>query len=81
MIEGIERLLSRPRGAFKLGELEQACPGVSRDMVRHVPRERQEQGAIRCTGRGAGAAWTRADPVEEGNALPLNRGSEGGYDQ
>ncbi len=64
VIEGIERLLSDPDGRFRLSELEQRCPGVSRDMVRRVLREQQAEGAISCNGRGAGAMWSRglSDP-------------------
>jgi Fic family protein len=58
---GINRLLSRSKGEFKISELEQLCPGVSRDMVRHVLREQQEQGLIACSGRGVSARWAKAD--------------------
>jgi len=67
VIDGIEQLLARPGGAFKLSELEQLCPGVSRDMVRHVLREQQAQGGVSCSGRGAGAIWSKLDGREEGN--------------
>jgi hypothetical protein len=66
VLKGIDRLLSRPRGTFKISELEQVCPGVSRDMIRHVLREQQAQGAVSCSGRGAGAAWSRGGG-DEGN--------------
>jgi Fic family protein len=59
VIEGIGQLLSRPGGTFRIGELEQTCPGVSRDMVRHVLREQQAAGVIVCAGRGSGAAWLK----------------------
>ena len=39
----IAHLLARP-GGFRLAELEPACPGVSRDMVRLVLREQQQAG-------------------------------------
>jgi Fic family protein len=61
VIAGINQLLSRSKGEFKISELEQACPGVSRDMVRHVLREQQEQGFIGCSGRGAGAVWAKTN--------------------
>jgi hypothetical protein len=41
---GIERLAKRPSGEFTISELEQACPGVSRDMIRRVLREHQLEG-------------------------------------
>jgi Fic family protein len=43
--------------SFTIAELEQACPGVSRDMIRIVLREQQKQGAVECVGRGPAAAW------------------------
>ncbi|WP_295584174.1 Fic family protein [uncultured Lamprocystis sp.] len=67
VLKGIDQLLARPRGTFKISELEQVCPGVSRDMIRHVLREQQSQGVISCSGRGAGAAWSREDGGNQGN--------------
>jgi Fic family protein len=47
------------RDRFTLADLEQACPGVSRDMVRRVLRDLQRAGGVECLGRGPGAAWRR----------------------
>ncbi len=44
---------------FTLAQLEQACPGVSRDMIRRVLREQQGSGAVECMGRGPGARWKK----------------------
>lgn len=46
-------------GDFTLAELERACPGVSRDMVRRVLMDLRKSGQVRCLGRGPGAAWRR----------------------
>jgi len=46
-------------GDFTLGDLERACPGVSRDMVRRVLRDLQKSGKVLCLGRGPGAPWRR----------------------
>ena len=46
-------------GDFTLAQLERACPGVSRDMVRRVLREFQKGGKVVCFGRGPGAGWRR----------------------
>jgi hypothetical protein len=70
VIKGIAALLAKPGSAFKISALEQACPGVSRDMIRHVLREQQSQGIIGCSGRGAGANWSR------GGAWGGNKGNE-----
>ena len=52
---------ARP-GAFGIGDIEKDCPGVSRDMVRHVLRQMREAGLVNVEGRGRGAKWrgTRA---------------------
>lgn len=79
VIQGIDHLLSRPDRAFRLRELEQLCPGVSRDMVRHVLREQQQSGAVTCSGRGAGALWSRGGG-QGVKTLPPNEGNKGGND-
>ncbi len=56
VLAGIERLAARVDG-FTISQLEQTCPGVSRDMVRRVLREQQTAGAVECQGRGPGAKW------------------------
>jgi len=42
---------------FSISELETACPGVSRDMVRVVLRQMKDEGLIAPTGKGRGAKW------------------------
>ena len=46
-------------GEFSLSDLERACPGVSRDMIRRVLRELQSLGKVECLGRGPGALWSK----------------------
>jgi Fic family protein len=46
-------------GEFSLSDIERACPGVSRDMVRRVLRELQKARKVECLGRGPGAAWQK----------------------
>lgn len=43
---------------FSISEIEAACPGVSRDMVRLVLRMMKAEGLIAPTGKGRGAKWT-----------------------
>ena len=43
---------------FTLAQLEQACPGVSRDMVKRVLGAQRGQ-SVECIGRGPGAKWIR----------------------
>lgn len=42
---------------FSISEIEEACPGVSRDMVRLVLRAMKSEGLIESTGKGRGAKW------------------------
>lgn len=45
---------------FSISEIEEACPGVSRDMVRLVLRAMKAEGLIESTGKGRGAKWLRS---------------------
>lgn len=42
---------------FSISEIEEACPGVSRDTVRLVLRALKSEGVIASTGKGRGAKW------------------------
>lgn len=53
----IEAAVRNFTGEFTLNDLERACPGVSRDMVRRVLRDLQKSEEVECLGRGPGAAW------------------------
>jgi len=53
----IEAAVSRKRGPFAISELEDDCPGVSRDMIRHVLRQLRDDGKVEVHGRGRGARW------------------------
>ena len=55
----IESTVNALSGEFTLADLERACPGVSRDMVRRVLRDLQKAGKVECLGRGPGAAWRK----------------------
>lgn len=59
ILAGIARLTGRPESGFTISELEQTCPGVSRDMVRRVLREQQSAGLLECRGRGLAATWRK----------------------
>ena len=55
VLEAIKRLGE----SFTIAELERACPGVSRDMVRRVLREEQKRRRLGSEGRGPGARWRK----------------------
>src|SRR5215210_390835 len=56
MVEAAVESLKEP---FTIGDLERACPGVSRDMVRRVLRQLKEAGRVEPLGRGPGAQWRK----------------------
>jgi Fic family protein len=62
--ELVQSAIARFEEKFTLNELEQNCPGVSRDMIRRILRNLQRIGRIECVGRGPGALWRK-----EGNNL------------
>jgi len=55
----VEAAIEAFPGVFSLADLERACPGVSRDMVRRVLRDLQKVKKIVCLGRGPGATWRK----------------------
>jgi CRP-like cAMP-binding protein len=57
--EQIRAAVSRRIGPFSIKDIESDCPGVSRDMVRHVLRQMRTAGLIRVQGGGRGAKWIR----------------------
>lgn len=46
---------------FSISDIEEACPGISRDMVRVVLRAMKAEGIIAPTGKGRGAKWLLVD--------------------
>ncbi len=44
---------------FTLTDIESACPGVSRDMIRRVLWNMQKSGHVECVKRGPGATWRK----------------------
>ena len=55
VMEGIRRLPIE----FTLVQLEGACPGVSRDMIRKILGRLRRDHKIECVGRGPGAVWRK----------------------
>jgi len=53
----VEAAVERRLRPFAISELEDDCPGVSRDMVRHVLRRLRDEGRVQVRGRGRGARW------------------------
>ncbi len=55
----VESAIKRLSEEFTLTDIEQACPGVSRDMIRKILRGLQASGEVECVGRGPGARWKK----------------------
>lgn len=57
--EQIRAAVGRRLTPFSISEIEADCPGVSREMVRHVLRQMKHGGEIALRGKGRGAKWAR----------------------
>jgi Fic family protein len=53
----VEAAVERRLQPFAISDIENDCPGVSRDMVRHVLRRLRDEGRVQLHGRGRGARW------------------------
>jgi Fic family protein len=53
----IERAVWRRNRPFTIAEIEAECPGVSREMVRHVLQRLRDDGRLVVQGTGRGAHW------------------------
>ena len=59
--EQIRAAVGRRLRPFAISEIEGDCPGVSREMVRHVLRQMRDEGSIAREGSGRGARWRRKE--------------------
>jgi Fic family protein len=57
--ELIEAAIDARTSPFSVADLERACPGVSRELIRKVLQRLQRADRVECTGRGPGAAWRK----------------------
>lgn len=57
--ELVEAAIASFEKEFAISDLEKACPGVSRDMIRIVLRNLQKLKKVECIGRGPGALWKK----------------------
>ena len=46
---------------FAISELQRDCPGVSKEMVRHVLRQMRDEGLLVAEGKGRGARWRKVE--------------------
>jgi hypothetical protein len=55
----VEVAIGKFHGSFSLSQIEDARPGVSRDMVRKTLRNLKKQMTVVSLGRGPGAGWRK----------------------
>jgi hypothetical protein len=60
----VENTLKVMKGPFTLRDVERACPGVSREMIRKILKTMRQQGRIVSSGRGPGARWENKEPTQ-----------------
>lgn len=63
--EIVEAAIAAFEREFAISDLEKACPGVSRDMIRVVLRDLKESKRVECLGRGPGALWKRKGNISK----------------
>jgi Fic family protein len=51
--------VNRQIGAFRVGDIQRQCPGVSLDMIRRLLKNMRKADQVRCLGRGQNATWER----------------------
>lgn len=56
----VREAVMRRVAPFSISDIEADCPGVSRDMVRHVLRQMRGDGLIALGGKGRGARWSKS---------------------
>jgi Fic family protein len=55
----VEQAINAFPGHFSIAEIERICPGVSRDMLRHILNRLQRQKQICCVRRGRNSLWQK----------------------
>jgi Fic family protein len=57
--EFVEAAIASFEKEFAISDLEKACPGVSRDMIRIVMNRLRKEGRLKVLGRGRDAKWAK----------------------
>jgi len=58
--ERVLAAIGRRIGTFRITDIEQECPDVSRDLIRLVLRDLRDKGVLRPEGTGRGARWVKS---------------------
>lgn len=60
----VRDVVRKRRGEFRLSDIEQACPGVSREWIRNVLADMKKAGELTSKGHGVSARWlVGTDPM------------------
>jgi len=59
----IKDAINRRFGPFAISDIEQDCPGVSREMIRLILRRLRDNGQLKLQGKGRGAKWMRQGQI------------------
>jgi len=57
--EMVLEAIGRFHGDFSVGELQEQCPNIKIDLIRHILKQQRGLGKIECLGRGPSARWRR----------------------
>ena len=57
--EQIKLAINKRFKPFSISDIENECPGISRDMIKNVLRQLRDDGEIESTGVGRGAKWIK----------------------
>ena len=60
--ESVQQAVAQLASPFTIAQIEQRCPGVSRELIQRILKNMKEKGMLTRLGRGLGARWTSADP-------------------
>jgi hypothetical protein len=55
----VEAAIARQAGDFGIADIQDACPGVSVDLIRQVLKRQKDSARVICLGRGPAAKWRR----------------------
>lgn len=58
----VREMVARQAGSFRLAELAEQLPDISRETIRNVLRKLRDQGVVLVEGRGRGARWRKNGP-------------------
>jgi Fic family protein len=63
----IIHVIDKMQGAFRISEIQNACPNVSVDMIRRILKNLRSGNQVECLGRGQNAQWRKTEKWQSGN--------------